>query len=121
MCDQIRQEVNGKLLLIGVYTSSVVFQNFPAAAEFSLFARCHFSKAGDYDFNVELEVGKSSRATVGGKITIEDASLEAWLPIYLPPISLPGATTITASYLNDSDEKIRFFSIPVNQGKVASH
>ena len=53
ICDQVRQEQNGKYFLIGVYGSEVLFDVFPTDFVFSVF--CSFAVDGPSKFEASME------------------------------------------------------------------
>lgn len=98
LCDDIRQETTGKLLIVGLYSQDVVFAQLPAAAAFAM--------------GICIRLDTESPAAVALRIRIDDATvaelqgdmqgrLESpfWLP--LPPIPMrverPGTLRAEAS------------------------
>lgn len=53
VCDDVRQEISGKEILIGVYNDILIFPGFPALMEslfFRIAATCPIKLAGEYRF-----------------------------------------------------------------------
>jgi hypothetical protein len=63
MCDEVRREDNGKLLLIGVYGSTIIAESLPATLVLSLV------------INVDAEGAKEAPAEF--RIMLDDATLKA--------------------------------------------
>lgn len=53
LCDDVRREDNGKLLIVGAYGSTVKIPQFPAMVCFSLLISFTASKAGTFHFDLE--------------------------------------------------------------------
>lgn len=56
ICDQIRQEGNGKFILIGVYTPDVQVQELPTTFVFSVFAKAHSKAMKDLESTFSIRV-----------------------------------------------------------------
>lgn len=95
LCDQIRQEANGKLIAIGIYTSSIVFGSFPIVAQFQILALAKSSDAGSQKISVRVMVLGQENQRFEGELELLKAG-EDWLPIPLQPIQfqVPGILTI---------------------------
>lgn len=87
-CDDIRVEQNGKFILIGVYTGTVVVTGFPAELATSWWIQLFPEKIGK--FEIEIQVIKDDGASVlRGLFTYEVREISwAVLPIPRTPINL---------------------------------
>lgn len=56
ICDDIRREVTGKDLLIGVYTGDIVLQAFPNWFNASIWLEVSFAEAGQYELDLRLSL-----------------------------------------------------------------
>jgi hypothetical protein len=55
MCDEVRQEVNGKLFIIGLYTPDISVSQLPAALKLTFFMNLHSDRPGNFGFRLKLE------------------------------------------------------------------
>lgn len=95
LCDEVRQENNGKFLVIGLYTPDISVPQLPfAMASLSFFNVIETSAAGDIDLAFRLEQGESLIAGGSGKMTVGQPGFGA-IPIKLGPIQLPMAGPYT--------------------------
>jgi hypothetical protein len=69
-CDDIRQEVTNKQILIGVYASDMRVSLMPSVVPVSLWIRVQNLSAGKHPFSIKLlfEKSKGIIADVGGEI-----------------------------------------------------
>jgi hypothetical protein len=56
VCDDIRKEVTGKDLILGVYTGSVVLGEFPSWFGPAFWIEVDFSETGDFELNFRLSI-----------------------------------------------------------------
>jgi len=56
ICDHIRQETNGKFILIGVYTPDVQVQELPTTFAFSIFAKASSRSKEDFEAPFSIRV-----------------------------------------------------------------
>jgi hypothetical protein len=86
LCDEIRQEANGKHILIGVYNGVIVVVDFPADLLVSWWIQVFPNKLGKFDLDIQLmKDGKDTliKASVGFEMHIKD-----WAAMVLPKIPL---------------------------------
>ncbi|MEI4473592.1 DUF6941 family protein [Frigidibacter sp. MR17.24] len=117
LCDDIRQEVNGKQILIGAYTGNIIFSGFPAAGQFFVFAKTESLPVGQHSLSVRLRFANKDIGTVQGEVSIETQG-GLWLPLNTPPISFPGEGELEAQYIDSEGKWITFLSIPIRGGQV---
>jgi hypothetical protein len=55
-CDDIRQETNGKFILIGVYTGDLIPGLVPATIPMAMLLRIHGLNSGKHQFRMTLEL-----------------------------------------------------------------
>ncbi len=60
-CDDIRQEMTGKLILLGVYPSDLVLTAIPSKFPMSIMMRIHGLAVGAHDFEFALTSPPSAR------------------------------------------------------------
>ncbi len=98
-CDDIRQEVNGKFILIGVYSGDVILPFIPVTLPISFWMMAHPSKEGNYHIQFRLTLPGESPTQTKGEMIVqvkEESTTAVALP--LPPIFLqigaPGQITL---------------------------
>jgi len=112
-CDDIRQERNGKYILIGVYAADYVPAALPAHAQlmFGLFVA--LEEAGDYALAVELLMEGSATllAKARTRITIGEPTGRALLALPLPPIILAAPGTLV---LRHSEDQVTIMTLKIS-------
>lgn len=94
-CDDIRQEQNGKLLLIGVYTGTMVISSFPFTGRLSILVASTEFSDGPMRFGLE-----SSEGTTFGLLEAELESNQdypdaaSYLPLPPFPVILSSPTEL---------------------------
>jgi hypothetical protein len=85
-CDDIRQEANGKHILIGVYSGNMGLQFFPTMVALGFWALAKPSRPGDYHVQLRVQAPGGKEATRGEMIIhvhdIEDSA------IVIPPMPI---------------------------------
>lgn len=105
-CDDIRQENNGKYILIGVFGEDVVPPEMPARFPIGIWARIYGFGKGQHKFEFSL-VGPGARgkAQIGGILEIRDESEPAILAMAGLPIEVREVGHIKAMMrVDDGDE-----------------
>lgn len=97
LCDEVRREDNGKLIIIGVYTTDIVFRGFPASKSLSLWA--HFTapnvKKLELDFRIKAAISPSIPLfTSQGLVDVENPQNEVFITFPIPQINIPSPTTL---------------------------
>jgi hypothetical protein len=113
-CDDIRQEGNGKLMAIGIYSDSFVPSEFPATVALSLLVWMRVPSAGQYETTLEVFVEPGAKPVAGLKFGFEaeGATARSGAPIPAIPLMLkePGAIVVRAG--KDAKEVLRLPVIP---------
>ncbi len=65
VCDEVRREDNGKLILIGVYSSNIIVRELPAALVLSLVV--NLKSQGPVDVEMQFRVMLNGERIRGGK------------------------------------------------------
>lgn len=87
VCDDIRQEGNGKHLLIGVYSSAIIVPDFPARITLAFFLRCTANQTGSFPFEMRFMFDGGPELFKGsGKMNI--VNTVELLSVALPRISV---------------------------------
>lgn len=70
-CDDIRVELNGKQILIGVYTGDILTTQFPVMLHLSVWCRVTGLPAGKHSFEFSLDVGNGNKIGLRGEIELK--------------------------------------------------
>ena len=121
LCDDVRQEASGKLIIIGAYTGEMHFPRFPAAGHFTMMVCAQsFKTAFSGEVEFRLRLGEEAVAEMSGEIGLP-ADGTMWAPLPLPPISFAGeAALIAEGKVKGSSEWQRIMSISVRRGPMQS-
>jgi len=114
LCDHIRQEMSGKYILIGIYSSSIVFGSLPNFAQFQLFARANLHESGDHMIRIRVNVGGIENQRFEAEVNVVEPS-EDWLPIPLQPIQFQVPGPLSSEQLGDDGEWSEFLKINVTR------
>jgi hypothetical protein len=92
-CDEIRQEITGKFLLIGVYPADLVLATMPAAFPMGMLIRVHGLEPGQHRFsiNVAFAGGETVFAQEDvAELSAPDLPLILVFSGFLVPVKHPG-------------------------------
>ena len=94
LCDDVRVEASGKQILIGVYTSSIIFQTFPATMAINIWIAAEVSDPGSVELNFRGDFRQDSASItlfeVKGSFDIEAADDYSIVHIGALPLTFPG-------------------------------
>lgn len=87
ICDDIRQEMNGKFILIGIYGKAIVPNALPARLGLSLWLELEDVRAGNHEVQMHI-VCDAGEALINADMSIESSDDDGYgaLPFRLPPI-----------------------------------
>jgi hypothetical protein len=95
-CDDIRQEINGKHILIGVYSGNLGVPSFPNVIALGFWVLAKPSQIGDYDVQLRVQDTDGKEVTRGNMLIhvqkVEDTALV--IPSMPIPLSKPGEITL---------------------------
>jgi hypothetical protein len=98
LCDDIRQEINGKYLILGLYTPDVVVPAVPTVLpSLSFLVVVESDVAGQFEFEVALKAGANRIAAAGGGVQLLNPGV-AVLPFKFGPIQLQVAGEYVFSF-----------------------
>ena len=123
VCDEVRQENNGKFIVIGVYTPGIVLPRFPTGLPKLTFFNCFEpSENGAWDLGFQLRhvdtgaiVGPDGRIKIEIQIKAETGGIpQSYVPITIPNIQfqMPGMYAFTLNGANFEGVTVAF---PVTQ------
>jgi hypothetical protein len=88
LCDEVRQENNGKYIVLGLYTPDIVVPALPfVLPSLSFFCVFDSDVAGQVDFNARLSARDNRIAAAGGQVVLVNPGILA-LPLRLGPVQL---------------------------------
>jgi hypothetical protein len=91
LCDDIRQENNGKFIIVGLYTPDVVVPVVPfAVSSLAFFIAVESDAVGDVNFSFRLTQGATIMSGGSGKINIQKIGGAA-IPLRLGVVQFPSA------------------------------
>lgn len=120
LCEDIRTEDNGKLIIIGVFASKVLISNAPSTLQLAVYFELVGLPAGTYDITVKLYIKNDKGKTPKGATALVsmsvDLHLPEMLPIKTPRLYLPVETptgSIIAEVSFDNQTWIKVVDRPV--------
>jgi hypothetical protein len=89
ICDEVRREDNGKLLIIGVYAYDIIVRNFPVDLALTVVVSFNVDAPIETDFELKISHDGKSMSAVKGRFRLEKSSITGFpkLPLH---ISAPG-------------------------------
>ncbi len=118
-CDDIREETNGKLLLIGVYSGDLIPGAIPSSFPLSLMVKAH-GLNGKHKFRVTVTSPGNNQVEMGGDIDVPP-EVRAFPLIFAGfPLNLAAYGDITADIKLDDNAPIRIATLAVAQAPSAS-
>lgn len=121
LCDEVRQEVNGKHILIGVYNGTIVVPDFPATLAVSWWMQLFPKEIGIFHLDIQiLKDGKDTlvKAAIGYEVHAKD-----WASMVLPkiPMQVHGPGKLELQMKDQKDEEWSVVhSFEVRKGNVVS-
>jgi hypothetical protein len=98
LCDEIRQEINGKYIILGLYTPDIIVPSVPFVLPvLSFFCGLESDQGGEFDFQVQLSAGGNVVAAAGGRVQLLTGG-NAALPLRFGPIQLQVAGEYVFSF-----------------------
>ncbi len=113
VCDEVRREDNGKLLLIGTYASSIVFQRLPANIGLSLICCIDADQPFSSEANLRALLNDEVIRTARGRIEVQEPSFNNLFPIPKMPLSIREEGTLTFELQFDEESWQRLIAVPV--------
>lgn len=122
MCDDIRQETNGKLILIGVYTNDVLVLQYPVNLELAFWLMLKFENVGEYKLKLMLCSNDDVViAEVGVTASVRDASKEvSFITPRFPAVFMSDADIYLKVQTDDGVESV-VLKRRIMKGSVPSH
>jgi hypothetical protein len=86
LCDDVRVEINNKLILIGIYTADILVTSFPQRLRFSMYFEYMPEELGEKEMFFKLAVRDEKPAKLQLKLSVTKPNINS--PIILPPIEM---------------------------------
>ncbi|CCM74365.1 DUF6941 family protein [Rhizobium mesoamericanum] len=81
VCDQVRQEVNGKFILIGVYTNGIVLTQMPGQFVLGVWLLLESDRLGHINFKFRARMAGQDEDLMFIEGQVEVVELENWTPM----------------------------------------
>lgn len=109
VCDDIRQENNGKFLIIGMYSGSLVPPKLPYATQVAFGIWAIVSEAGPYNckFELVLEPDHSPVARAESEFFMPDGERNMFIPLPRLPLNIGGPGYIVVKETLTGQEVVR--------------
>ena len=72
ICDDLRTEINGKDIIIGIYSENIIVPKFPANLLLSLWAQFFANRSGDIPVSMRIQKDKKDLFVVEGIMQVND-------------------------------------------------
>ncbi len=119
VCDDIRREVNGKLILIGIYSDSIIVGAFPAALKLRYYVEYLLNESTQTELHFRISTnGVSPAASIDASIEVEGIATVAALDLPPTTITFKEPTTLELSFSLDGETWAAISTKRVLQGEV---
>ena len=113
LCDEVRQEDNGKFIAIGIYRGSVQFSKFPTGKGFTaLFQIKDMKPAENYSLGFKVLVGGKKIQEIAGTLTNTAPGIE-WLPVQINAVEFTEETNLKIYAKVDEQRWKTILEIPI--------
>jgi len=113
ICDDVRREENGKLILIGVYGSNISLATMPATLPLVLALGIETKKPLTTDMEIRFFLGDKELGSISGEVEILNAGVSLF-PIPRMVIGkIETDTVLRFQIRKEKDHWDTFFSIPI--------
>jgi hypothetical protein len=117
ICDEVRREDNGKLIIIGVYTYDIIVLNFPVDLVLTIVVSLKVDEPVETDFELRLSHDGKLINTGKGHFKLEKSSITGIPKIPLQNISGPGELKFEMRFGDGDWQTIR--KIPILGANVS--
>lgn len=117
ICDDIRQETSGKLILIGYYPTDIVVEQFPAQLTLSLMLRIEDPPKGEHTFDMAMNPPEGAPSGVRGSFVGIPPQPGVLIGVGVPAVLLKAGDLVVTLTLDDQPP-IEVGRIHVAQGAV---
>jgi hypothetical protein len=127
VCDEVRQENNGKYLVIGLYAPGIIFQRFPATLNKLTFFTClRPQESGTWELAFRLShldtgaiVGPEGKVKIEIRVQSNATYPRTYVPLVIPGIQfqMPGLYALTLEGANFQGTTV-VFPVELRTGRV---
>jgi hypothetical protein len=117
ICDEVRREDNGKLLIIGVYTNDIIVINFPVNLLLTVVVGFNVDEPIETDFELKISHDGRLLSAMRGHFNLEKSSITGLQKMPLPNISGPGELQFAMRFGDGEWQTIR--KIPILSANVS--
>lgn len=96
LCDEVRQEANGKYIIVGIYSGGIAAQSLPANMRLALYLIVKFENAGSQELIIEV-ASNGARARMELRAEILAPELLMHIPTPPFPLTLTDTSDIVVS------------------------
>lgn len=113
ICDDIRQEANGKFFFIGVYSNAMLLPDFPQglALAFGIWATGTPGETYNCVFELSTEPPTEFKSGINVEFALDDDESQAFLPIPPLPVKLENECVVVLREVNSNTEVVRLRAI----------
>lgn len=112
LCDDVRLEKSGKLVVVGMYTQDIVFQEFPATISLSIVVQLH--EVADGATKIELRFSHEEDEIIRLRGDIGNApETPFWITLPLPPLTFKKEALLKVEGKTSDGDWERIFTIPI--------
>lgn len=115
ICEDVRREDNGKLIILGVYGRNIRVQEFPATLALGLVMSVTTDETGKFDFEFQCLINGERKAGARGQMIVNDSGGMTLINIpAMPIIDIKGETEIVFQAREVKADWQTVASIPLN-------
>lgn len=71
ICDEVRQEMNGKFLILGMYVGNIAVPQLPVTLSLTLFSWLVVDRLGGYTLRVKIESAETGRVLTQAMVMLQ--------------------------------------------------
>ncbi|MCE2524123.1 MAG: tetratricopeptide repeat protein, partial [Rhodobacteraceae bacterium] len=116
-CDDIRLEVGGKLILIGVYGSELAVDEFPKDLELTIFIRVFEPETGP--INLQISVNGKDLFRINHAMDVQENTAQSDIFLQDVPIHVEEESVLSVSKTLNGEETANLGSLIIKQRHVA--
>ena len=106
LCDDIRREDNGKLLLVGVYSGDIIPSSFPAFLSLRLYMMYDAKRTDKHDLDILFCLDEHEVARLDGTVIQNDMNYPVQMVLPSVPIDIAEPSVLTVfAIANNGDKK----------------
>ena len=114
VCDDVRREDNGKLLIVGMYTHGILFHSFPVNISLTAVVGVECEEPGQSGFQAGLIFDEKKLVERRGMLKITGVGM-AVFPLSFTRIELPKAGTLQIEFLVGTDRFTESFGVGLKE------